>query len=246
MYRDFAVVYDKLMGDADYTERTKYVLSLFDEYDRKPTLLLDLCCGTGNFSTKLSENGISVIGVDISEEMLSVAREKAINKGEDILYLCQDATELDLYGTVDGAVCLMDSLNHITDYEDFCKAVEKVSLFLEKDRLFIFDVNTLYKAKEILGNNTFVSEEEGVFLTWQNEFHKETNQNNIYLDFFVEKENGDYERYSENITERVYSGKEMENALKSAGLEVLAVLDDMKKTSPDKESQRMFYVTRKL
>ena len=103
--------------------------------------MLDLACGTGNFSNIFSKNGIEVIGVDASEDMLSLAREKSAQKGENILYLCQKAEELDLFGTVDGVVCCMDSLNHITDKKGFEAAIKKVSLFLEKDGLFIFDIN---------------------------------------------------------------------------------------------------------
>ncbi len=244
LYCDFAEVYDRLMCDADYTKRTKYTLSLFKEFDRKPSLMLDLCCGTGNFSCRFAKENISVIGADISEDMLALAREKSENL--DILYLCQNASELDLYGTVDGAVCLMDSLNHITDYGDFKKAVEKVALFLEKDRLFIFDLNTLYKAQSILGENTFVSEENGVFLAWQNEYDAKARINDIYLDFFIKGKDGKYTRKSENIKERVYLENEVNSALKEAGFEVLAVLDDMKKTPPTDKSQRVFYVARKL
>ncbi len=246
MYENFAITYDALTEDVDYKSRTEYILSLFEEYDKKPTLMLDLCCGTGSFSNEFSKKGISVIGVDISEDMLSVAREKSALENQDVLYLCQNAAELDLYGTVDGAVCLMDSLNHITDYGEFCKVLKKVSLFLEKDRLFIFDVNTLYKAENILGDNTFVSEEEGVFLSWQNEYDRENRLNNIYLDFFVEQKDGSYNRLSEEITEKAYSNAEIEKALNSAGLQTVAVLDDMKKTPPTDKSERVFYVTRKL
>ena len=246
MYEEFSKVYDKLMEDANYEDRARYILSLFEDFDKKPGLMLDLCCGTGAFSNIFSKSGISVIGVDVSQDMLSVAREKSEKDGEDILYLCQNAAELDLYGTVDGAVCLMDSLNHITDYEEFCGVLSKVSLFLEKDRLFIFDVNTTYKAKEILGNNTFVSEDENLFLSWQNEYEEETSINNIYLDFFFENKDGLYVRTSENITERAYSKNEIENALKNAELRVLAVYDDMKKTPPTDKSQRVFYITKKL
>lgn len=246
MYENFALLYDKLMLDVDYKKRTEYVLSLFCEYDRKPTLMLDLCCGTGSFSTEFAEKGIDVIGVDVSNEMLMSAREKANDKSLDILYLCQDATELDLYGTVDGAVCLMDSLNHITDYENFCTAIKKVSLFLEKDRLFIFDVNTEYKAEKILSNNTFVSEENGVFLSWQNTYDEKTKTNEIFLDFFTENNDGTYNRLSENITERAFTETEIENALKQAGLKLENRLDDMKKTPPTDKSQRVFYVARKL
>ncbi|MCQ2454596.1 MAG: class I SAM-dependent methyltransferase [Clostridia bacterium] len=246
MYENFFDIYDKLMFDADYEKRAEYVLSLFCKYDKKPSLMLDLCCGTGNFSSLFAKNGIEIIGVDVSQEMLSVAKQKASKQGEDILYLCQNATELDLYGTVDGAVCLMDSLNHITDYEDFCKAVANVSLFLEKDRLFIFDLNTVYKAEKILGNNTFVSEEEGIFLSWVNEYDNTAKTNNIYLDIFSENSDGTYTRTSENITERAYDEMQIEQALSKAGLKILAVLDDMKKTPPTKDSQRVFYITKKL
>ena len=246
MYENFASVYDRLMSDADYEKRTEYIISLFEEYDKKPTLLLDLCCGTGTFSCAFSKRGISVIGADVSEDMLSEAKEKAEKENEDILFLCQNATELDLYGTVDGAVCLMDSLNHITDYEDFENAIKKVSLFLEKDRLFIFDLNTEYKAKNILGENSFISEENGVFLAWQNEYDKGNLENNIYLDFFVEKENGDYERISETVTEKVYTEEQVKNALEESGLSLVAILDDMKKTPPADKSQRVFYITRKI
>ena len=246
MYDNFAYFYDKLMKDADYNGRKAYILSLFEEFDKKPKLLLDLCCGTGTFSEAFSKENISVIGVDISEDMLAVAKEKSAQNGTNTLYLCQDAKELDLYGTVDGAVCLMDSLNHITDYAGFCKAIKKVSLFLEKDRLFIFDLNTEYKAENILGNNAFVFEEDGVFLSWQNDYDKKNKTNTIYLDFFAEKSDGCYRRTSEEITEKAYTKDEIEKALNEAGLKIEAVYEDMKKTPPTDICQRAFYVTRKL
>lgn len=246
MYENFACFYDKLMSDADYKDRAEYVKSLFKEFDKKPELLLDLCCGTGTFCEAFAMDGISVIGVDISEDMLAVAKEKSLKSGDDILYLCQDATELDLYGTVDGAVCLMDSLNHITDYSGFCKAIGRVSLFLEKDRLFIFDINTEYKAEQILGDNTFVSEENGVFLIWQNEYDKKEKTNTMLLDFFVADEDEKYIRTSEKIVEKAYTKDEVEKALSNADLKIEAVFEDMKKTPPTDKSQRVFYVTRKL
>ena len=170
MYGEFAAYYDCLMYDVDYKKRSAYLLKLFEKYGRKPTLLLDLACGTGGFSNCFAKLGVEVIGVDMSEEMLSLAREKSAEEGTDVLYLCQKAEELDLYGTVDGAICCLDSLNHITDYKKFCKALEKVSLFLEKDCLFIFDINTEYKHKEILGDNVFVIENEDVYCVWANKF----------------------------------------------------------------------------
>ena len=168
MYNSFADFYDELMQDVDYKKRTSYLMMLFKKYDKAPTLLLDVACGTGGFSNEFAKQGIEVIGTDMSEEMLSVARENSAVLGQDVLYLCQKAEELDLYGTVDGAVCCLDSLNHITDYKTLCKAFSKVSMFLEKDRLFIFDVNTVYKHREILGDNVFVTDNGNLYCVWAN------------------------------------------------------------------------------
>ena len=114
-YGNFASVYDRLMSDVDYKARTDRLLQLFNKYDRTPSLILDLACGTGGFSNELAEKGLEGIGVDMSEEMLSAARENSARRGTDVLYLCQKAEELDLYGTVDGAVCCLDSRNAIPD-----------------------------------------------------------------------------------------------------------------------------------
>ena len=240
-YEAFSNVYDKLMQNVDYKKRTEYLISIFKRFDKIPTLMLDLACGTGGFTEQFLNSGIDVIGVDASEDMLNIAHERL----PQCLLLNQKAEELDLFGTVDGAVCLMDSLNHITDYDGFCKAIERTALFLEKDRLFVFDVNTEYKHKNILGNNSFVMEGNGVFCTWQNE----TDQNvvtEIMLDFFIEQESGEYLRFSEDFCERAYTKPQIENALNSAGLEIVAILDDMTFIEPKKTSERLYYVTRKI
>ncbi len=245
MYSDFAFVYNELMWDVDYKKRTSYIMSLFEKYGAKPTLLLDLACGTGSFSNEFANLGVEVIGVDMSEEMLSVARETSAEMGTDVLFLCQKAEELDLYGTVDGAVCCMDSLNHITSYKDFCKAIEKVSLFLEKDKLFIFDVNTEYKHKEVLGDNIFVIDREDVYCVWANEYSPKNNMVNISLDFFV-KEDEVYNRYYEEFSERAYSFEEIEKALQKAGLKIVNVFDDMTENAIHAQSERAIFITKKV
>lgn len=244
MYESFAEYYDKLTADVDYPARSEYLLRLFERFDRKPTLLLDLACGTGAFSCLFGAAGVSVIGVDISPEMLSRARENAAEQGLDVLFLCQNAAELDLYGTVDGAVCCLDSLNHITDYDEFCRAIEKVSLFLEPDRLFVFDVNTVYKHENVLGDNTFVTDEDGVYCVWQNEYDRDTRTTYMLLDFF----SGDgvnYTRDSQFVEERAYTDDEIRAALERAGLAVEAVFGDMSFDAPTAEEERIIYVTRK-
>lgn len=245
MYSQFAEFYDELTDDVGYEARSKYLCSLFEKFDRTPTLLLDLACGTGGFSREFAKKNISVIGVDISEEMLAVAVEKNFEDGLDILYLCQDAAELDLYGTVDGAICSMDSLNHITDIKDLKKAVSRVSLFLEEGCLFIFDVNTIYKHEKVLADNTFVIDEDGIYCVWQNEFKAEKLTTHIYLDFFTEQEDGSYLRFGEEFPERAYTHEELEDVLKESGLEILEVFGDMTEESPENDCEREIYVVKK-
>ena len=243
-YNEFAGVYDILMKDAEYKKRTSYLSKLFKKHGKMPKLLLDLACGTGGFSIAFAKKGIEVIGVDMSEEMLSVAREKTAQEDIDVLYLCQKAEELDLYGTVDGAICCLDSLNHITDLRKLNSAIKKVSLFLEKDSLFIFDLNTEYKHKNILGDNTFVIEDEEVYCVWQNEFNEKNLTTEITLDFFIE--NGEnYIRSSEQFYERAYTKEQIEKILSNCGLSLEAVYDDLSMSEPNDESQRVIYVTKK-
>lgn len=245
-YSDFSLVYDRLMNDVDYKKRTEYLLKLFKKYGKVPTLLLDLACGTGGFSNQMALKGVEVIGVDMSEEMLGIARENSAELETDVLFLCQKAEELDLYGTVDGAICCMDSLNHITDIKKLKAAIGKVSLFLEKDCLFIFDVNTLYKHEKVLGDNTFVIDEGDLYCVWHNEYIKEKNITDITLDFFVEEEDGSYTRYGEEFSERAYSEECLREILTASGLQVVAVLNDMTEDPLTENAERAIYITKKM
>ncbi len=245
MYSVFAEFYDELMLDADYKKRSAYLMRLFKKYDKMPKLLLDIACGTGGLSNEFAKKGVEVIGVDISEEMLAIAREGSAQMGLDVLYLCQAAEELDLYGTVDGAICCLDSLNHITDYKKLCRALSRVSLFLEKERLFIFDVNTEYKHREILGDNVFVTDNGNLYCVWANNYTEKSKTVDISLDFFV-KQGENYTRQGEDFSERAYTADELKSALQKAGLEIIEIFDDMTEKPLCDKSQRAIYVTKKV
>lgn len=243
MYSKLSSVYDALMTDAEYEKRAAVLEDLFKRYDRTPKLLLDLACGTGAFSRYFAEKGVSVIGVDLSEEMLSIAQQKAT--GEDVLYLCQDMTELDLYGTVDGAVCCLDGLNHLESFKDFCVALKRVSLFLEKERLFIFDLNTPFKHKQVLGDNIFIKQGENVYCVWQNEYTKKHHRVDITLDIFKKK--GElYERSLESFSEIAFSEGRVKAALEKAGFRIVDMLDEATLKPPVKKTERIIYVVRKV
>ncbi len=245
-YNVFSLFYDSFTKDVKYRDRAEYILRLFEKFDRKPTLLLDLACGTGNFSTEFAKRGIEVIGVDISEDMLAVANEKNAELEKPVLYLCQPAEELELYGTVDGAVCLLDSLNHITNYEDFKKAIAKTALFLEPERLFIFDLNTVYKHKSVLGNNTFKEKHKNMWLVWSNEYDESDDSVTIHLDFALKTGLFKKEYYTEEFKERAYSEDMINAAITDAGLELLAVYAEGTEESPKENTERNIYITRRL
>lgn len=244
-YSNFAKVYDCLQSDVDYKARTEYLLGLFKRFDRLPTLLLDMACGTGGFSLCFAEKGIDVIGVDPSAEMLQIAKYKAEEQQKELLLLCQSAAELDLYGTVDGAICCLDSINHIIDEDELQESFDKFSLFLEQGRLFIFDVNTEYKHREILSGNTFVYDTDEVYCVWNNSLCDDDGIVDIHLDFFRKQPNGSYVKTSEEFSERAYEKEVLEKMLQKAGLEVLAVLGDMSEEAANNNDERIIFVTRK-
>ncbi len=240
-YTSFALCYDRLMADVNYKERANHILSLFARYGKIPSLLLDVGCGTGNFAVEFAKKGLSVIGAEPSADMLSVAFAKDT---QNILYLNQSAEELDLYGTVDGAVCLMDTINHITDKRVLSRALSRISLFMEKGSLFIFDVNTVYKHEHILGNNTFVLEDDDAYCVWQNEYTAKNKTVDIHLDFFI-NEDRHYIRQSEDIVERAYTKNELSEMLKKAGFKLLDVLGENSFSAPTKTAERHIYIAQK-
>ena len=238
MYEDFAQFYDELTQNADFTQRAEYIHSLLKNNGATDGILLDLACGTGTLAVEFEKKGYSVIGVDTSVAMLSVARDKAEENQSNILWLCQDMTELDLYGTIDCCICTLDSLNHLIDEEDFVDAVSKVSLFMNPGGVFVFDVNTEYKHREILGDNSFVYETEDVFCVWQNQTDQDL-ITDIQLDFFV-ADGENYYRTTEEFSERAYSTDFIKNTLEKCGFENIHFYEELTNEAPKNDTQRIF------
>lgn len=245
-YNNFSHFYDLFTKNVNYKKRSAQIFGIFESFGKKPTLLLDFACGTGGFSVQFSKMGIDVIGVDRSEGMLSLAIEKNIGLKKPVLYLNQSGEELDLYGTVDGAICCLDSLNHITDFSDFKQCFSRISLFLEKDCLFIFDLNTVYKHREILSNNSFKMKKRGVECIWTNRLSDDRLTTEISLDFIYKNESGKKEMLSERFFERAYTDDEIGEALEQAGFVLEAVYGENTFSPPKENSQRNLYVARKV
>ena len=219
-YESFAALYDALTDNVDYNAMGEYLCNLLAAHGAGEGILLDLACGTGTLSAFFAAKGYDVIGVDASEEMLAEAQEKRIEEGFEALFLCQNMEELDLFGTIDAAVCTMDSLNHLTDPAAFCEALRRVALFMNDGGVFVFDVNTPYKHAEVLGNNTFVYDLEEVYCVWQNSFDEDTQTTQICLELFTadEEEPDVYVRETEEFSERAYDLEFIADALKRCAL----------------------------
>ncbi len=235
-YASLASVYDKLTENVEYEKRAEYIHSLLVKNGADRGVLLDLACGTGTLSLELSKFGYDMILCDLSAEMLAFARERL----PDALILCQSMTELDLYGTINHAVCSLDSINHLLRPCDVKAAFSSVSLFMEQGGVFVFDVNTPYKHENVLGNNSFVSEKDNVFCVWQNSYKKKSKTVDINIDIFIKEENN-YERLRESFSERAYSIEDIKKWLSETGFEVTGVYDDMTQNEPTDTSERVYF-----
>lgn len=237
-YHTFAQFYDTLTENAEYKVRSEYISNFFSRYGGSGRNLLDLACGTGTFSKIFSDMGYSVTGIDLSDDMLSVADNKC---GGNVKFVKGDMTDFGFDNKFDFCICTLDSINHITDYNDLKKCFDNVYHVLNKGGIFVFDVNTIYKHRNILSNNTFVFDEDDFFLSWDNEYHDE-DEVRIILDFFVF--NGkNYDRYSEEFDEKAYSAEKLTEAL--SGFEILGIYDELTENPPCDNSERLYFVCKR-
>lgn len=240
-YTDFACIYDSLMrSDIDYEKWADYIENLFDMYGANPNLVCDLACGTGNITIPLAKRGYDMTGVDISEDMLNIARSKS--EGLNILYLNQNIADLDLYGTMGAFLCMIDGINYILPPKSLLKMFTKIkTCFIDNGGLFIFDISTEYKLKNVIGSNTFVHCGRDIFYTWQNRYIEKKKLSDMFLTFFV-KQGGNYARFEERHLQRAHSVTELTLLLKRAGFETIDTYGELSFSPPAPESERVVFV----
>lgn len=244
-YGDFSYYYDLLTENVDYEKQCDYICDLLAENGIGKGILLDLACGTGSLSVLLSQRGFDVIGTDASEDMLTKAQEKKYDTAPDAIFLCQKMEELDLFGTINAAVCTLDSINHVTDESLVKEIFRRVSLFMEDGGVFIFDVNTPYKHREILANNTFVYDLDEVYCVWQNETDEKL-LTKVSLDIFEYDEEIDgYVRYGEEFYEKCYDLDLLRRLAEEFRFETVGIFEEMTKNPVNDKTQRAVFVMKK-
>ena len=244
-YTSFGAVYDTFMDNIPYEEWEKYLKSLLYEYGVREGLVLELGCGTGNMTEILAQSGYDMIGVDNAEEMLEIAIEKRMKSGLDILYLQQDMREFELYGTVKAIVSVCDSVNYILEEEELEEVFRLVNNYLDPGGVFIFDFNTVYKYREILGDQTIAENREECSFIWDNYYYEEERINEYELSLFIREGDSElYRKYQETHFQKAYDLETMKRLITQSGLEYITAYDAFTKEAPTRVSERIYVIAR--
>ncbi len=274
-YNDFARVYDTFMDETPYEEWCDFLDKLIKEYGisgvksveqsgaegedssddgellrSERNLVLDLGCGTGTLTEMMAAKGYDMVGIDNSQEMLSIAMEKREKAGSETLYLLQDMRELELYSTVGTVISVCDSVNYLLDEEDLLQTFRLVNNYLYPGGIFIFDFNTVYKYEQVIGDTTIAESREDCSFIWDNFYDPGEQINEYDLTLFVqEDEDGKgpvFRRYEENHFQRGYTLEQMIHLVEQAGLKVELSLDADSHDAPDSESERIYILAREV
>ena len=241
MYKDMALVYDELMDDVDYEGWFNYIEEIFNRFGKKPNSILEMACGTGNLSYYLAREGYDLTCFDISNDMLSIAYNK-LAAFKNVTLLKQDMTNFNIYKKFDCVLSVCDSINYIIDRKDLLNTFTRVKEHLKEDGIFIFDINSYYKLKHVIGNNIFVEDRGDIFYTWTNNFCEEERIGEFYLTFFVKEKNGYYKRFDEEHIQKAYTVEEIIAFLKKAGFSKIDAFASFTFIPPKDTSQRICFI----
>lgn len=240
-YTSFAEVYDLFMDNVPYEEWGQFLADLFQENGIQDGLILDLGCGTGKLTRIMESKGYDMIGIDNSYEMLDMAREQS---EESILYLMQDMREFELYGTVKAIYSACDCINYITEEEDLKEVFKLANNYLDPGGIFVFDINSPYKYRELLAENTFAeTREEGSFI-WENYYDEEEGINEYDLTLYIQSEANHFSRFQEVHYQRCYELATIEKLIKETGMEFVGAYDAYTKNPVTEESEKIMIIAR--
>ena len=242
-YTGFAEVYDVFQDNVPYEEWCSYVTGLLKEYQVMDGLVLDLGCGTGSLTGLMARSGYDMIGIDNSGEMLQIAMNKRNASGLDILYLLQDMRGFELYGTVKAVISICDSMNYIMEYQELVEVFRLVNNYLDPKGVFIFDLNTEYKYRELLADNTFAEDREESSFIWNNFYDEEDKVNEYDLTPFV-KEGELYRKFEETHYQRAYGLDQIQQAIRDGGMEFVAAYDACTRNPVQQDSERIYVIAR--
>jgi len=243
-YTNFAKVYDLFMDNVPYDKWVEQIKDILYKEDIKDGLICDLGCGTGAITERLANLGYDMIGIDNSYDMLDVAMEKKYASGNDILYLCQDMREFELYGTVRAIISRCDSLNYIKNLSELKEVFAWVNNYLDPKGLFIFDMNTVYKYQNILGDNTFAEVRDQASFIWENTYDSDKRINEYDLNIFIKLEGDNYKRFEERHVQKAYTFEEIVSAIDESNMVLEKYLDADTYGDVSEKTERILFIAR--
>lgn len=232
------------MEDYDYERWVEYIEEILNRCDIEPNTIVDMACGTGSFTTRFAYKGYSVLGIDSSEDMLYVAKEKSLAMGLSIPFIHQDMRNLSLHRPVDVITCMCDGFNYILSERDLASVFREVYNSLNTRGVLIFDISSYYKLENILGDNLMADASEDISLIWFNDFDKRDSICRMDLTFFVREEDR-YIRFDETHYQRAYRLRDVQNTLKETGFSDIKVYNPFTFDTPQMEDQRWVFVAYK-
>lgn len=242
-YHNLAASYDRLTNDVDYRDIVNFYKQIMAIEGIHPRTAVDLACGTGSVGILLANDGLEVTCVDMSEDMLSVAYDKALSMKNPPYFVRQKLQNLYLPKGVDLAVCALDSLDYIINPTDCKEAIRRVYKALNPGGIFIFDVNTPQKLRA-MDNQVFVDEDDDVYCVWRGDYDENTNICSYGMDLF-QRIGNTWKRSFEEHQEYAYSQDMLIDFLKQAGFSGIRVYGDQRLMPPDEHDQRMYFKARK-
>lgn len=240
-YTGFALVYDTFMDNVPYEAWADFIAGKLKAYGIKDGLVLDLGCGTGKMTRQLQAKGYDMTGIDNADEMLSEARQHSDDR---ILYLLQDMQSFELYGTMRAVVSCCDCLNYLMDEADLLQVFKLVNNYLDPGGIFIFDMNTVHKFRDLLGEQTIAENRDDCSFIWDNYYYEDEMVNEYDLTIFVKAEDGLFRKYRETHYEKAYTKETILRLLEEAGLLAEAVYDDYSEAAAGPDSERLVFVAR--
>lgn len=244
-YTGFAGVYDEFMDNVPYDEWAGYVHKLLVKNGIENGIVCDLACGTGKITRRLKMMGYDPIGIDVSADMLQIARSRENPGDESILYLQQDMRSFELYGTVAGIVCICDGMNYVLTPADLMKVFRLAMNYLDYDGVFVFDMNTMHYYRDVLADGVICDNRDNGSLIWENEFNPRTLKNRFDLTIFHEKEPELFERFTETHFQRAYPLANVKNALKEAGFKDIKCYRAFTERNGSENDERVYFTGRK-
>lgn len=245
MYEGFANVYDHMMNHIPYEEWFEHLKKYLEDHGITGGTICELGCGTGTMTELFAGAGYRMIGIDNSADMLSLAQQKKEETGSDILYLQQTMEEMALAEPVDAFISVCDSVNYLLQEESMIEAFSKVREYLKPGGYFVFDLKTAYCYRNIIGNQTWVEQDEDISYIWENYFYEDQDINEYMLTIFKRQPDSDlYERIEEAHYQKSYSIEKLEELLEGSGMEIADCFDENMKSEPTQTSERIYVVAR--